>query len=485
MNILVIDDEPDICQSLAGFLNRLGHSVTCAQNGAEGLKLYHQHDFQLIITDVRMPVMDGLELLKRIKTIERAAVDVIVFTGHGDMDNAIKALQYGAFDYLQKPVNVRELAIAIDRSAEYAALRKNYLLLKNDFKNQVDKEIHICQGEAERLRQAYLDEIGLNKLYVFSDGMRRILSQAEKYSSDRSVSVLIEGESGTGKELIARYIHHFNPKSHLTPFVPINCGALSESLIEDELFGHESGAFTGATKHGRKGKLEAASGGTLFLDEIGEMSISLQIKLLRVLEDRHIYRLGGIKEIPIDIRVICATNKNLQDEVTKGNFRLDLFYRIGVGSIKIPPLRQRPESILPFAIRFAERAFKRQGKQFEKFSPEAETFLKKNSWPGNVRQIKNTMERIALLKSDGFIDIPDLSFVESGDQKIVPEDASEVLRPTDDMELPDNFFNIESFNRSITKRALEKFSGNQSKTSEYLCISRRQLQGRIKKWNLS
>lgn len=484
MNILVIDDEPDICQSLAGFLNRLGHSVTCAPNGAEGLKLYHQHEFQLIITDVRMPVMDGLELLKRIKTIERAAVDVIVFTGHGDMDNAIKALQYGAFDYLQKPVNVRELAIALERSAEYAALRKNYLRLKNDFKNQVDKETFVCQGEAERLRQAYLDEIGLDKLYVFSDGMRRILSQAEKYSSDRSISVLIEGESGTGKELIARYIHHFNPQSHLTPFVPINCGALSESLIEGELFGHESGAFTGATKHGRKGKLEAASGGTLFLDEIGEMSLNLQIKLLRVLEDRHIYRLGGIKEIPIDVRVICATNKDLQKEVAKGTFRLDLFYRISVGSIKIPPLRQRREAILPFAIRFAERAFKRQGKKFEKFSPEAETFLKDYAWPGNVRQIKNTMERLALLKSDGLLDISDLSFIENHNQLEGQEKNDTTSKPADAVELPEESFNLEGFNRSIVQKALQRFSGNQCKTAKYLGISRRQLQGRMKKWHL-
>lgn len=484
MNILVIDDEPDICQSLARFLKRLGHSVTCAENGAEGLKMFHLHSFQLIITDVRMPVMDGLELLKRIKTIERAPVDVIVFTGHGDMDNAIRALQYGAFDYLQKPVNVRELAISIERSAEYAALRNNYLRLKNDIKNQVDKETYTCRGEAERLRRAYLDEIGLEKLYVFSDGMRQILSQAEKYSSDRSVSVLIEGESGTGKELIARYIHHFNPQSHLTPFVPINCGALSESLVEGELFGHESGAFTGATKQGRKGKLEAADGGTLFLDEIGEMSPNFQVNLLRVLEDRRICRLGGIKEIPIDVRIICATNKDLHNEVNKGTFRLDLFYRISVGSLKIPPLRQRPESILPFAISFAERAFKRQGKLFERFSPEAETFLKEYSWPGNVRQVKNAMERLALLQSDGLINISDLVFIENMGQQSLLEKPVGIVKLTDELNLPDDSFNLEAFNRSLIQKTLKRFAGNQRKTAEYLCISRRQLQGRVKKWNV-
>lgn len=485
MNILVIDDEPDICQSLAGFLKRIGHQVSCAHNGAEGLKLFHVQDFQLIITDLRMPVMDGIELLKRIKTIERSPIDVIVFTGHGDMDNAVKALQYGAFDYLQKPVNVRELAIAIERSAEYATLRNNYLRLKNDFKNRVDQEVYACRGEADRLRQAYLEEIGLEKLYVFSDGMRQLLSQAEKYSSDRSVSVLIEGESGTGKELVARYIHHFDPKSNLTPFVAINCGALSENLIEAELFGHESGAYTGASRNGRKGKLEAASGGTVFFDEIGEMPLNLQVKLLRVLEEKNIYRLGGIKEIPVDIRVICATNKDLRQEVDRGTFRLDLYYRISVGAILIPPLRQRTEAILAFALRFADRAFKRQGKVFEKFSPEAEAVLRAYSWPGNVRQVKNAMERLALLKSDGIVSSTDLAFIDSpSDNHHHHNHQEQRVLSCDTLALPETSFDLEAFNRSVIRQILIKFAGNQRKTAQYLCMSRRQLQGRIKKWGL-
>ncbi|MBE0596431.1 MAG: sigma-54-dependent Fis family transcriptional regulator, partial [Desulfuromonadales bacterium] len=335
MNILVIDDEPDICQSLAGFLRRLGHNVSLAGNGAEGLKTFHQQDIHLIITDLRMPVLDGLELLKRIKTVERSDVDVIVFTGHGDMDNAIRALQFGAFDYLQKPVNVQELAIAIERAAEYATLRANYARLKNDFSSKVSEEVRACRGEAERLRRAYLEEIGLGNLCVFSDGMRQVLRQAEKYSADRNLAVLIEGESGTGKELIARYIHHFQADNQLAPFVPINCGACSENLFEAELFGHEGGAYTGATRHGRKGKLEAAAGGTVFLDEIGEMPLSLQVKLLRVLEEKRICRLGGIKEIPIDVRILCATNKDLKKEVEVGAFRLDLYYRISVGTLMV------------------------------------------------------------------------------------------------------------------------------------------------------
>lgn len=485
MNILVIDDEPDICKSLSGFLRRLGHNVKSAENGAEGLKVFHSEEIDLIITDIRMPVIDGLELLKRIKTIERSAIDVIVFTGQGDMDNAIKALQYGAFDYLLKPVNVKELAISIDRAAEYAKLRGKYKKLKSEFNDRVEKAVHFCRGETERMREAYLSEVGLGELYVFSDGMREVLGLAEKYSGDRSVPVLIEGESGTGKELIARYVHHFNPDISLTPFVAINCGALTESLIESELFGHEAGAYTGATEHGRMGKLEAAHGGTLFLDEIGEMPLNLQVKLLRILEDKTFYRLGGTTEKTVDIRVICATNKNLQQEVENKTFRLDLYYRISIGNIKIPPLRKRRDAILPFAHRFASRAFQRHGKQFQQFTSEAEDFLINFSWPGNVRQVKNAMERLALLKASGYIDLQDFAFFEAiPNADISPAAVSQNGLSVDEIVLPEHSLHLGELNRKIIALALEKFGGNQTRTAAFLGMTRRKLQGRVKKWNI-
>lgn len=486
MNILVIDDEPDICQSMTGFLKRLGHSVKCAENGEEGLKLFHSESFEIVITDIRMPVMGGLEFLKQIKRVEGSPIDVIVFTGHGDMDSAVKALQYGAYDFLQKPINIKELAITLERAEEYAMLRNNYNKLKAEFKDRVDEAVHSCRGEAERLREAYLSEIGLGELCVFSEGMRRVLNQAGKYSRDRDIPVLIEGESGTGKELIARYIHHYNPISNESPFVAINCGALSESLIESELFGHESGAFTGATKGGRIGKFEAAEGGTVFLDEIGEMPINLQVKLLRVLEEKKLFRLGGVKEVPVNVRFLCATNRDLQKAVKEKNFRLDLYYRISIGNIKIPPLRLRSDTILPFANRFASRAYKRRGKTFEAFSKDAEKFLKNYSWPGNVRQIKNAMERVSLLKSDGYVEFGDLSFLDelvtdTSLNKHGPENLHEMIN---DQMLPDNGLNLEELNRNIVTRALQKFNGNQTRTAEYLGLSRRKLQGRLKKWNI-
>ncbi|MBW1700550.1 MAG: sigma-54-dependent Fis family transcriptional regulator [Deltaproteobacteria bacterium] len=484
MNILLVDDEPDVRKSLSNFLTKLGHTVICATNGIEGLKTFHSQSFNLVITDIRMPGMDGLEILRRIKTVEKSPVDVIVVTGHGDMDNAIKALKYGAYDYLKKPVNIRELAITIERSAEYAALRNNYIRLKKEFKERVELKTQAVLGETEQLRAAYLEEIGLDNLCVYSEAMAQVVKQAEKYSVDRSVPVLIEGESGTGKELVARYIHHYAQGNALNPFVAINCGAISPELFEGELFGHEPGAYTGATSTGRIGKLEAANGGTVLLDEISSMPINLQVKLLRVLEEKKLYRVGGVKEISVDIRFISATNQDLSQAVAKKRFRLDLFYRINTGSIRIPPLRERNEDILPLALRFSKRAFARRGKKFDRFSPAAERFLVSSPWPGNVRQLKNAMDRLALLRSGNQIDVEDLSFIK---ELIPPNDftlSANAVLGRDNFDLPEDKLDIENLNRQIIKMALEKNNGNQTRTAQYLAISRRVLQGQLKKMRL-
>jgi two-component system, NtrC family, response regulator AtoC len=481
VNILLIDDEADVRRSLSHFLQKLGHAVTCAADGMEALREFHSQEFNLVITDIRMPEIDGLELLRRVKVIEKSPVDIIVVTGHGDTESAIKALKYGAFDYLQKPIDVRELAIVLERSAAYVALRDNYRELKQQFHERVNLETQAVRGEAEKLRKAYLEEIGLEGLCVYSEAMHQVVAQAEKYSTDRQIPVLIEGESGTGKELIARYIHYSGANSSVLPFVAINCGAVSQELFEGELFGHEPGAYTGATAKGQMGKIEAAAGGTLFLDEIGEMPQGVQVKLLRVLEEKKIYRLGGVKEIPVDIRIISATNKELEREVEAKRFRLDLYYRINMGHIRIPPLRERREGILPLAHRFLERASRRRGQTFGGFTPEAERFLTSFPWPGNVRQLKNVMERLALMHSWEVVEMKDLAFIRDGAPVRSEGSCGGTLLDGGDFGLPEGGLDIEALNRRIVEKALEKNGGNRTRTAAYLGISRRVLEGRLKK----
>ncbi|MCE5264028.1 MAG: sigma-54 dependent transcriptional regulator [Deltaproteobacteria bacterium] len=480
MNILLIDDEADVRKSLSRFLEKLGHTVFCAADGMEGLREFHSHEINLVVTDIRMPEIDGLELLRRIKVIEKSPVDVIVVTGHGDTASAVKALKYGAFDYLQKPIDVRELAIVIERSADYVALRNNYRLLKQEFQERVGIETQAARGEVERLRAAYLEEVGLQDFGIYSEAMRQVASDAERYSTDREMPVLIEGESGTGKELIARYIHYCGGQSAVAPFVAINCGAISQELFEGELFGHDPGAYTGATQRGQMGKIEAANGGTLFLDEIGELPHGVQVKLLRVLEEKKLNRLGSVREIPIDIRIISATNKNLEREVEAKRFRLDLFYRVNMGHIRIPPLRERAEDILPLAFRFAERAARRRGQKFGGFTPAAERFLLAYPWPGNVRQLKNAAERLVLMQVSERADLDDLAFIRDGALGEKREEGASVLG-AGEFRLPEEGLDIEALNRRIIRMALEKHGGNRTRTAAYLGLSRRVLEGRLKK----
>ena len=484
MNVLLIDDEEDVRYSLSSFVKKLGHEVHCAKDGKEGWKKFHERNIDLVITDIRMPGMDGLELLRRIKQVQRSPVVVIVITGHGDMENAIKALKYGAYDYLLKPIDVRELAITIERAIEYSTLRKKYLQLKKTFHKRVTKETEVLRGTAEHFREAYLREVGLGEMQVCSDAMSQVIDLAEKYSRDRIIPVLIEGGSGTGKELVAKLIHYYGLTETRRPFVPINCGAISQELFEGELFGHEPGAYTGATAKGQKGKIEAANGGTLFLDEIGEMPFNLQVKLLRVLEEKKLFRLGGVTEISVDVRVISATNKDLHTQVQKGLFRLDLFHRINMGFIRIPPLRERRDDILPLARHFIREAFARRDKQFDSFSEQAERLLQSFPWPGNVRQLKNTMERLSILTPNVCLDVEDVSFITEQQPDNEWNTETVPISVQKAFELPESGFDIEAFTSQIIREAFKKNGNNKTRTAKYLGISRRVLEGRLKNMGL-
>ncbi len=481
MKILLIDDEPNVRKSLAKFLGKLGHYVVCASNAVEGLSILHSSKLDVVITDIRMPQMDGLELLRRLKEVERSSADVIIITGHGDLDNAINALKYGAFDYLRKPINVKELAHTLRRLDEYHKLLNDYSNLRKDFDRRVEVKAQTLRSAAEQLKMAYLEEVGLGEFQIHSDAMRRVVSLAEKYCRDPSLPVLIQGESGTGKELLARYIHYCGKADPLSPFVPINCGAISVQLFESEFFGHKPGAYTGASTKGAIGKLEAAEGGAVFLDEIGEMPMELQVKFLRVLEEKKFYPLGGVMEIPVETRFICATNTDLRQSIKKGRFRTDLFYRINTCHIAIPPLRERRKDILPLAERFMARACARKGMKFGCFKQSALETLESYAWPGNVRQLKNVMERLAILGPWDEVGSEALPMEKTPASDNNFDSLDPFVLGENDFVLPEKGIDLQEFNNRIIALSLRKNNGNITKTAQFLGMTRRVLQGRLKK----
>ena len=485
MKTLIVDDEKIVIDGLRKFLIKLGHEVTWASNGADALKAFHDDQFDLVITDIKMPDLDGLELLRRIKKVEKAPTDVVIITGFGDMDNTLKALKYGAYDYLQKPVDVRELAIIIERCREYRQIRKKYKKLKLHVDGKIKKEVNACHLMVDHFREIYFDELGIDRIMVFSEIMRNVMKQVDQFSLNRHMNVLVEGESGTGKDLIATYIHYMSSDARKQPFVAINCSALPKHLVEAELFGYEDGAYTNSKKGGSIGKIELADRGTVFLDEIGEMPIEMQSKLLRLVEDGRFFKIGGTEEKSVQARFIFATNKDLREEVDRGNFRLDLYYRVNVGSIRIPPLRKRKEDIIPLAKHFAQRFFPRAGNSFFGFSPKAERFLLEHEWPGNVRELKNLMERLSFSVFGQKIALKDLlGFV---GEKVVADERRSTCPPVlkiDEFELPSADFSLASLNREVIRKAIIKFNGNKTEAARYLGVSRRTLYTKLKKYAL-
>jgi len=375
-SLLIVDDELHVRESLSRWFIEDGYEVETADSARSALALLGRRRFDVVITDIKMPGMDGLELLKRIREVD-PGVSIILITAYASVSTAVEALKAGAYDYLVKPFDPEELSRVVEKACEHVRLKEENLALK------------------ERLATA-----GKELVVGESREMKRVMELVESVAPT-DTTVMIRGESGTGKELIARLIHAKSPRS-FGPMVAVNCGALPEGILESELFGHEKGAFTGATGR-RKGKLELADGGTLFLDEIGEIPPKVQVELLRALEEKQIVRVGGSQPVPVDFRVVCATNRDLEEALRDGSFREDLYYRIAVFRIDLPPLRERPEDIMPIAEHYLERFSRAMGRRVTGFSEDARKLMLAYHWPGNIRELVNAVERALVVCPEGEI----------------------------------------------------------------------------------
>jgi len=372
--VLVVDDELNARRGLQKLLEQEGFSVQTAADGAEALERLGQHLADVVVTDLRMPTMDGLELLRRVKTTYED-LPVLVVTAFGAIESAIEAMRAGAEDYLQKPVVLDELLIALDQALKHRGVRE---------------EVRVLRGRlGDKLRPA--------NIVGESPAMQVVFKTVAQVAPTRA-SVLLTGESGTGKELIAQALHDGSPR-RAGPFVKLHCAALAESLLESELFGHEKGSFTGAAGR-REGRFKQADGGTLFLDEVGEIPPGIQVKLLRFLQERSFERVGSNETLKVDVRIIAATNRRLEQEVREGRFREDLFYRLNVVAIEMPPLRLRPSDVLLLAEHFLKKYAYENGKSIDGFSPDALARLQEYSWPGNVRELENVIERAVVLAEE-------------------------------------------------------------------------------------
>ncbi|SKA82477.1 sigma-54-dependent transcriptional regulator [Desulfobaculum bizertense] len=467
MHILLVDDDAQGRSFLAEYLQLLGHLVTPADSVDSALRITEEHSFELVLSDIAMPEKSGIDLIYALqaKALEHRP-DIVLYTGHVDLQLAIDALRAGAFDYMTKPIKLDELTSILERVAAHQNIRLS--APDHGHKHRHKSSFQRKEEHLQEVQDMFSRLAGVERIGIFSEKMWDVVHQAEQYHTDRSMPVLIQGETGVGKEIIAKIIHYGTEHSSL-PFVDINCTAISPTLFESELFGYESGAFTGGVRQGKKGKLDMAMGGTLFLDEIAEIPVELQAKLLRVIEERQFYRVGGLRKNKTDIRIIAATNLDFEKRIQEGLFRKDLYYRLKVGHITIPPLRERQEDIAGLALLFLRKFSKKRGKQFESIHPQAEKRLVSYHWPGNVRELKNLMEWVSFMH-DG-TELLEKHFVKQlSPQKpcfSTPEKKRvERKRPVSNADI---------------LAALEECGGNKTKASQLLGIALRTLYYRLDK----
>jgi two-component system, NtrC family, response regulator AtoC len=452
--ILIVDDEKNTREGLKTFLEGHDYDVLTAGDGNEGLKIYQQEKPDLVLSDIRMPGMEGTELLNKIKNVNPNAL-VVLMTAYGSVEDAVKAMKSGAFYYITKPVNLDELQFLIKKALASLTLVE----------------------ENKELRQAlYKEKFEKGEIQAKSKRMKDALKTVDQIAQSNA-SVLIEGESGTGKELIAHRIHDLSPRSS-QPFIAVHCAALTETLLASELFGHERGAFTGATER-KIGRFERAHQGSLFLDEIGEISPEVQVKLLRVIQEGEFERVGGTKTIKVDIRLICATNKILLEQVKAGRFREDLYYRINVINMKVPPLRERREDIPVLIDTFLKQFALANGKKISGIDPDAVDALTRYDWPGNIRELKNIVERMVVLSSESQITLA-----------LVPEDIRNPQAISGNgnggkASPVSNGHNLNAMEKEYIRQALIEAHGNKSLAAQKLGISRRTLYRKIDEYKIT
>ena len=448
--VLIVDDEKNYPPVLSAVLEEEGFETLTAYSGEEALSVLKNSDVDLVLTDMKMPSMDGIELLERIKQKD-PGLPVIMMTAHGTVEKAVEAMQKGAYNYILKPFDNERLVIYVNKAIQMFRVIK----------------------ENRRLRKTVESQYSFGNIIGKSSKMQNIFDLIYKVAP-ATASILIEGESGTGKDLVAKSIHYNSPR-HNHPFIAVNCSALAESLLESELFGHEKGAFTGAVAT-KKGRFELAEGGTLFLDEVGELSPSLQVKLLRVLQDKIFERVGGLRQVSVNFRLITATNKRLREEVRKGRFREDLYYRLNVVYIDLPPLRRRTEDLRLLVDHFIGKhaAERRTGVPVKGIEREVEQIFYRHDWPGNVRELENTIERAMVLCPDDIIRVSDLprefrnNLMGESQLENIPVDAN-------------LFATLADIEKKMLLRALKNCNNIQSEAAQLLGIGRSGFNKKLKK----
>ena len=444
--LLVVEDDTALRELLQMELSRSGYKVEVAVDGADGVQKYREESFNVVLLDVKMPGIDGIEALRQMRS-ESNIPEIIMLTGHGSIETAVECIKYGAYDYLTKPVKLDELEMVIDKAYD-----KNRLRLEN-----INLKLEVSKFECHRI-------VGR------SPALMKVLDVVKRWGP-ADEHVLIYGESGTGKELISRAVHDASPRAD-KPFVTVNCGRLNINTAESELFGHTQGAFTGATK-GRAGLFELADTGTLFMDEVSETPLDVQVKLLRVLETGTFRRMGGNHDISVDVRFVFASNKNLQECANRGEFREDLFHRINLLPINLPPLRERPEDIIPLAYFFMKTANGGRGQENWEITEEAMAALTAYSWPGNVRELRNTVRRACILATDSQITLELLPFAPP---KVLPPRTGAPQAPS---RLP-----LWVIERDHIEKVLELVEGNKSRAAKILEIDRKTLYTKLERYGL-